>query len=744
MHPTQVFLHNPCALRVEYRLDDQRLTLWWSPGAGESFDAVERNYSNRDDHLEVFDAIHIPGCDKESFERCDYDPYHVVLHFKEQVLHLAVAVDEAILLLWGEKPQRVTFKTHRHDLAIEESETSFVVSHKEPTHHFEFAARTTRPGQFRHSYFHGPHASRYAEAVLGPGVPLAIGVGLVGSGIGARLGRNLYPGSILEAANAALNDSCAQGRVHMPDHPGLESLRDKMVRGLHSMIDDSGAMRASIKAIYYLIWVRDAGFCFPYQAAAGWTHRLPELCQLLLTNPTTARGDGIPGGRMFAQLVNKDYGKYEEDGIFYVLWVVFTHWTQTGDAAFVSDENLSLLDEAMDWVERYIFDRERGLFGQHFADETPAVGARDDEWDYAIGKPGKSERPTFDGIPISRFYDTYINVLMHSAWTMLAAITDGDKSDTYTAKATALWKKIKPFFDTRTNGLPQYGELLLADGRRVVCPPWKLECTTVYVWALSIPSFVPVDDWDDIRAGLLKHIMAQPTLFWINGLCSTIASVDPICHREADLLAALEMIRSEAETPGPFLPMGGAMPEKLGAPQGNLYHDIRPQGFAMGAFLGALTSLGIRRLPHGLAVRPTAAIAGIESYPWRGKSLRFEFAGATTHPALEINGQRIPGTLQIPEDTLNNIEPMVRTVDGGDGLLLVRSTIRLESVTECDEFVIYTGVAYGLSEMTFSRSPTTILTNASGSPIPHSLSEGSGLHHLRFTFKGSFVARMEG
>ncbi len=740
IHPTQIFLHNPKALRVEYRLDDQQLILWWSPKAGESFDCRDRNFSNRDNHLSVFESIHLPGCDLPSFERCDYDPYLCVLHFKHQTLRLAVSTDKPVLLLCCDQPQRVMFKTHRYDRILEQSQTTFAVSHDEADYRFEFAAACNAAGRFRHCYFRGPNYSVYSEATIDSQSSLAIAVGLAGEEALRTSQRLAEAGlsALTQSTDSVLEMSEAFGRVHMPGHPGLESLRKKAIRGLHSMIDDSGAMRASLKAIYYLIWVRDGGFCFPYHAASGWMHRFAEFCRLLLENPTTASGDGIPPGRMFAQLINKDYGKYEEDGIFYVLFCVFTYWTQTDDNTFVTGENLALLEEAMAWVERYIFDAERGLFGQYFADETPAVGSRDDGWDYAIGQPIVSERPTFEGTPITRFYDTYINVLMHSAYTMLAAITSGTASEAYTAKAAKLWDNVSVFFHQRVNGLPQYGELQLADGRRVMCPPWKLEVTTVYTWALALPSFVPVDDWDLIRQKLLEHIVAHPTLFWINSLCAAIAGVDPYVYDERRLLDALETIRKETETPGPFLPMGGAMPEKLGAPQGNLYHDIRPQGFAMGSFLGALSSLGLRRLPYGLAVRATAAISKIENYPWRGKMLNFAFEGSQEKPALKVNGHNVPGTLQIPESSLSRDTNDIIVAEGKPGILLLRSTIRLETVDESDGTLTYAGYAFGLSEMSFNIPlPSLRLESDSGQQIPYTVT-GHRLHHLRFTHKGFF------
>jgi hypothetical protein len=211
-----------------------------------------------------------------------------------------------------------------------------------------------------------------------------------------------------------------------------------------------------------------------------------------------------------------------------------------------------------------------------------------------------------------------------------------------------------------------------------------------------------------------------------------IAGVDTIRYDENKLIAALDLIRTETETPGSFLPMGGAMPEKLGAPQGNLYHDIRPQAFAMGSFLGALASLGIRRLPHGLALRPTAAITTLENYPWRGKTMQFAFEPNAAHPVLEINGTEFPGTLQLPESALTGPEVRIRIRPGQPTLRLVRSTIRLESASVSDGATVYSGHAFGLSERTFDTPPnSSTLQNNDGTPIAFTLTQGDNLHHLR-------------
>ena len=737
-HPTQIFLHNPQALRVEYHLDDQRLVLWWSPLAGISCDAAERNFSNRDNHLDVFEKITLSGCGLGDFLGCDYDAYHCVLRFRAQTLHIALRHDVAAVFLWADHSLEVDFKSERYDEVLDSSTSGLTLLHREPSHTFEFVAEIGEGnGTLRHSPFHVRWHSHYSHATLSTGQLLVIGVGLAGEDTAGRMRRlaAVPPSCHLAETDATLAPVEDMGRIVSNRYPDMAKLRRTVVRGLHSMIDESGAMRASIKAIYYLIWVRDGGFCFPYQSAAGWTHKLPELCRLLLANPTRARGEGIPPGRMFAQLIDRDYGKYEEDGVFYVVWLAFTHWTQTGSREFLEGENLALIEEAVAWVEDYIFDPGRGLFGGYFADETPAYNSRDYGWDAAIGKPGGDEHIREGGRKIVRSYDIYINALMHSAYTMLAAVGD----TRYGEKAAVLWKNLEPFYRDLSSGLPPYGELVAEDGTRI-CSRQSEAGNSTFFWALSLPNFLPLDGREAINAAQLDIIAAKPEMHWINGICAAIAAADPWYHDESRLLDLLRRVADDTLEPGPFLPMGGAMPEKLGAPQGNIYHDIRPQAFAMGTWLGAWASLGVRRLPYGLALRPTHAFEELLNFPWHGRTLDFAFDYHGRTPALEINGTRVRGTLQIPENLLTAERNAVRLVEGRRGPLLVRSTAKLDEVRSEDDRHQYHFTCYGLTSLCFDELPGDILLTDNGkNPVTFTTS-GS---EIRFTAHGEAVARWE-
>ena len=400
MHPTQIFLTNPTALRVEYRLDDSRLILWWSPRAGESNDCLDRNYSSRDAHLSVFESIELSGLGLGNFKSCDYAPYNTVLHFENQSLHIALPVDQPTVVLWSDKAFTVDFKSERFDTALTQEPRLLALEHVEPRYTFTFAAAmSSGEGALRHCHFHLDEQPIFTQAKVAAGQRIAIGVGLDAQVTQDQVSTlvDISPEVLQESVNAALAPVQAMGKVTSKAYPELAQMRDDVVRGLHSMIDESGAFRASPKAIYYLIWVRDSGFSFPYQAASGWTHKLAEVCRFILDNPNHVTDPKMPNTRMFGQLVNKKLGKLEEDGCYYIVWLLHTYWSQHGHLDFTTEADWELLDEALAWVEAVTWDDERGLYGEFTADETATYGHRDMGWDYAIGKPTADHHLRYEG-----------------------------------------------------------------------------------------------------------------------------------------------------------------------------------------------------------------------------------------------------------------------------------------------------------------------------------------------------------
>ncbi len=742
---TYVFLHNSKALKVDFDITTSELKLWWSPKAGESFDYYDRNFSNRDDHLDVFDSIQFPGLDQESYASVEYDPYHAVIRYKHCHLHIAISAEESLLYVWCNRDLRVDFATNRYDSVLAQCDSEFTVRHVEPSYPFEFTAvMGGGDGAFKHQSLLDRWKRTYAMAQCTADQLLVIGVGLEGEAIAdaARRAAACEPAELLAEVERRIEPDLACGNAIFADDR-ITELYNATRRSLHSCIDDSGAVRAALKHIYYLIWIRDSAFCFCYQNAAGWTHRMAEWRKLLLSNRLELDEPGQPKGKMFAQLINRKFGKLEEDGIFYALWSVFTHWTQVGADAEVSAEELAILKESMDFAEDYIFDKDRGLFGGYFADETPMCGCRDTEGDFAIGKPTPVRMTRHHGNKVVRNYDLYINILMHSSWTMLGILSDGDDREKYLKKAADLWENLKPLVEDKTYALPPYGELLYENGERALCEPYGLASST-YVWGLTMPSFVQIPGVDSLKVGFFADVAANPGGHWLNGICSLIASMDTWYSDEEPIIAMLDDMAKQANVPGAQLPMAGMLMEKYDSPQvnfhGNPYgQDIRPQAFAQSTWLAACTNLGVRRLPFGLAMRSTRFLKQLEHYEWQGKTINFDFARVDGLPLLVVNGKEVPHTLQIPESCLDQEANSASLKGGGAGPLLVRSTVRLDSVAGDGAAVTFAGHCYQHGELVFAEPPAQgSLKDADGAEIAFTVDEEDGMAFVRFTAGGGF------
>lgn len=739
-HPTQVFLHHPSALRAELRLDDARLLLWWSPLAGVSADCADRNFSNRDDHLSVFESIQLPDLRLPDFIRCDYDATRATLHFANYSVTLELGPERPVVLLSATRPLTVDFKTARYDAELARTPSAWCVGHAEPGRDFEFSiALGPGSGALHAAPMHAPQNARYAWAALAPGQTLAIGVGLAGEHIAATTAA--IAAAPLAATRAAVEARLAADlRTGSPafDDPRLDAFYAATRRSLHSAIDDSGAVRASLKPVYYLIWLRDGAFCFNYQAATGWLHRHADWCRFVLANPARLDEPGLPPGHAFAQLVNRTYGKLEEDGLYYAVWSVFTYTIQTGLPDLLTPAHLDLLRKTLAWMEAYAFDPERGLFYSRFADETPVRLSRDHGIDAAIGARSSEPGLTLQGRPVARSYDAYINSLFFGVYGMLAALpgSPADLAAECHAKAARLWQNMAPFFAT-PDRLPPYGELLLESGERVLGPPYQ-PIRSVYVWAFCLPGLAPIPRIDAIRLALLRDVMAAPRLHWINGIGALAASVDPLACEPAELHDVIEKLAVQGERSGQHLPMPGAMPEKYDAPDGSLHDDIRPQAFAQSAYLAACASLGIRRLPFGLAVRPTTFLRAWQAFTWHDSELDFDFTA--TAPGLRVDGQLVPHSLQIPTAALRpgrvriSVGPLPATG------VLARSNVALHSIALDDAHAdcVFAFTAHGPSELVFTRRPACFELAPT---TPVTWTEESGLAFARFTHLGPATAR---
>lgn len=749
-----ILTHSPMGVRAEVAVHDAtRLELWLSPLAGSSAHYRDRNFSNRDDQSRLFDAITIRGLTEAAFKGCDYDPFHVVIRFEKQVMHVVPLVAHPAVAVWFDSPQVVDLKSDKAAKLLTQKQDSFMVELKDRFHQLQhLAVIGVGSGAFRHQITFDEGRSVYARAELGAGQVLYF----IGTGkpdkiapIGGAL-RKLKPAQLLKMNEDKVEALMGSGAIEL--HEEAEDL-EKIIainrRVLAAKQDAQGAIRAAINRIYYMIWVRDGSMIEAFQAYAGAVEPLRKWVRFMLANPTNVNEKGYPKGKTFLMLVNQ-ITKWEEDGVFFAIWSAFTLAQQTRQA--IPAKELKTLKAAMDWLERYCYDKKRGLFGRYFHCETPLPGARDFGFDNAVGNPSDMYTPGYEGERIKRSYDIYINEICHASYLMLAELAGTTGKKAYLAKAAKLREKMAPWRKVAAEhpqGLPPYGELLTVKGKTLLAGPYGLDACD-YEWALSVPPFFShPPSAAAMRKALVRDVVAGNNQVFLAAWFSMLQSLDIVDVDESEIMAVLMKAADQCKRPGSKLPMPNTVVEMLNIPDGHPYHDIRPQAFSIGPMLAALTGLGVRRLPYGLAVRFSHALRTVRRYDWRGNQIDFYFSREGESPMLKVNGKELVGTWQLPEGLLNrklNTVMIAGEALNLDTATLVDSTVRLLSVSHKKTGVYYKVEASGFNWLRYLGMGGTqrlSVYNAKGTPVPFEIENVNSSLWISFAGTGSFEVVLE-
>jgi hypothetical protein len=437
-------------------------------------------------------------------------------------------------------------------------------------------------------------------------------------------------------------------------------------------------------------------------------------------------------------MVNGKISKWQEDGVFYAVWSAFTAWTQTGEERFRAPDVLALLDESIDWLERYCYEDEHGLFGRFHSCETPLPGSRGDGWDNAVGKPAGYTNVTYEGERIVQSFDIYVNLYMHATYCMMAAMNPPRAQD-YLARAETLAESMEDFYG---EGLPSYGHLLTEGGEILAAEPYGTDRCD-FEWALSVPPLHP-QPWrlPDIRRRLYEDAMAEPRGYFLAAWFSIMYSLDTDWFPEQKVLEAVEYAAAQCYPPGRSLPMPNTIIEMLEMTEENQGHYIRPQAFSIGPWLATITGLGLRRLPFGLAVRASGVLKSISDYLYRGGSINVSFEGEGDIESVEVNGEPLAHTLQVPEVMLESGENAIAVrmaQDGGmAGPRLVDSTVRLEQVSTRDGRAVYTVTAYGTNWLIFRGLDGEVQVLRDGSVVETESRAEEGRTYIGFDGIGEF------
>jgi hypothetical protein len=740
---TFVLMQNRRGIRIEYVVDRGRLQLWISPQAGKSMSYKDRNFSNRDDHSDIFERILLPGLNPADFVSCDYDPFHSILHFKGQNLHIAQVYDKPMVLLWFEKDGFVDLKSAKEDTVVERAPKVFQVAHPDRGYILDHVALIgAGEGSFQQQHALDSGRPTYARAYLNGGQLLVIAAELQRENIKADAEKVAADGvdATLAANEKKIAEALDTGRFTLKGRPEMQKLLDKNRRVALSMQDEHGFMRSSSQYIYYLLWYRDGGKNTAHLAQSGWIEPARWQADISVRNPNVSATD--PKGIFFGQIMAGPITKWEEDGLFYVVWPAFLYWTQSGDDIFTKGTYIKTMEDAMDWLERYAYDAQRGLFYRYYYSETMLTGSHDDGYDDATGAPANRVPSMYNGQLIKKSYDLYINRLNLDCYYMLAAMESGERADLYLGKAKALEKHLNPFYETKER-LPNYGELITGDGATVQAGPYGLD-TTDYQWSFALPMFGPFMPREFRRFGhsLYEDMTRNPTGMFISAYAAILTSMDTELYNEDQIMAALDYLVPQSVRPGKYLPMGNTVPEMVNTKDGDLFHDVRPIVFSIAPWLSAVSNLGVRRLPFGIAVRGTKYLESVDHYEYKGGLINVAYRGQGGIARVVVNGKPLEGTLQIPEDRIvkgeNKVEvemtPEAKTKD-----CLIASTVQLDSV-EGEQLRIH---AFGKNTLTFKGLTKTVkVTSLAGAPVGVKNGSESDITWIDFPGKGDFVVTL--
>ena len=219
--------------------------------------------------------------------------------------------------------------------------------------------------------------------------------------------------------------------------------------------------------------------------------------------------------------------------------------------------------------------------------------------------------------------------------------------------------------------------------------------------------------------------------------------MDNDIFNEDSIMAALDYLVPQSVRPGKYLPMPYTIPEIVDVEDGDPFHDVRPLVYSSAPWFSAVTNLGVRRMPFGIAARATKYLDKVENYEFRGSLIDFTYTGEGKIEKLLVNGKELKATLQIPEDALkkgDNTVEVIMSAKVKPQNVLASSTLRLLSA----KAGIYKMEAYGKNSVCFrGLSKKLQITDENGKPVIVTLTTAEGLTWADFEGRGKISIRIK-
>jgi hypothetical protein len=428
----------------------------------------------------------------------------------------------------------------------------------------------------------------------------------------------------------------------------------------------------------------------------------------------------------------------QEDGLFYAIWSAFTHWSQSGSRRVVDEQRLTLLEEAMNGLEQLCYDAKQNAFGRYYIGSRPLLGSADYGWDGASGKPLNLTPLTWQSKEVTRSYDLYINQLAYSCYLMLSAMESGAKADAFANKADKLEKYLESFYK-KSDVLPSFGTLYGEKGKLGQAEPFSLSHDD-YLMALSVSPFYP--DYaaiHGIRQAALRDLATRKNSLAWTSYWAFIAGLDPLFQNQDAIIKAIDDGIALASTSKQAPYFADAIVENENSPVAGFGACSAP----IGSLYAALANTGLRRMPFGLAFRPSRLLNRLSQYEYKGRLLDIQFKGSGTIANISINGQTPVRTWQLPEaylqDGVNEVQVNLGTEPAASGVL-VYSTVRLENVKTTGAETVFEMDGYGKNVAVFKNLAGQVkIRAADGTTIPFLTSKKEGFTYIECFSRGKMT-----
>ncbi len=675
--PRNIILQNRCGnrLTLQFFENSTELEFVYKPNAYRRKDLHARNFSNRDNFTALFESFSLPYIPLAHITDFDYDPFVTRLttcapSLARNTITVVNIADHNVFALAARAPLLMGIRPHR-ELTVRDG---LLMEH--------FSDR----GEHIVSFvgFAGLDDNRYRVLDDGTHVLQAFEneVVLVGGeetefhalmSLKALTGMSLE--ELRERNERRVAPALAKGRLQVTAER-FQRVLDATGGLVFSGIDGGGPFFGAVNRLYHLIWVRDGAMTTSLMARSGNPDYLRTFAPFLLNNPSPVRRPDGTLVREFLQIIGSRWTQSEDDGIFYAVLTLFTHFVTTGDDSLVQGPEFETVLEATDRFLEKGWEPDRGLVGSDTRGESPLASNPYFGYDTVNGKihPAKGHEGAGNEqtVRLSRCYSLYNNVNTFNLLTMALIMLrqrptlGADRRERYAGIAEHLRRTITTdFVDPDGNLYNSYERY--TDGSEA----WKLYSKGSdyweYGWAVSLGPFYPAPALQ-LRSARLAHerwpTMAKYGFCPWNTLARMLREYGMSTHAYHEMLTP-EI--DDALTLSERYPMQGSLGEYISCVNDpkDLYRSWRALPFTAGSLFYSATALLIQSLPMGIAVRASGMADRIDDYQYRLARLSVHCTEEGDDVAtVMVNNEPLEGTLQIPEGMLR---PGANTVEVSRG-----------------------------------------------------------------------------